>query len=101
MSVAVSPWTGNCHEVRGQCTDDHLDLFMGRFAKDTCDDGMRHLGLYALGRHGIRCHCLGGTGSSAKGRCLVGPNGDANDANEESTGCFIPVFDMCGNVGYG
>ncbi len=81
VSLAVSPWTGNSHEVSGQFSDDHLDMLMGQFTKDTCEDGMRHLCLNALGRNGIGHHCLGGTGSSAKGRCLVGSNDDANDAN--------------------
>jgi hypothetical protein len=62
---------------------------------------MRHLGLNALEGHGIGRHHLGGTGGSAKGRCLVGSNDDADDANEKSTGNFVPVFGMCGNIGYG
>jgi hypothetical protein len=45
MSPAVSPWTGNSHEVSGQFAYNHLDLFMGGFAKDTCEDGMRHCSL--------------------------------------------------------
>ncbi len=81
--------------------DDHLDFFMGGFAKDMCEDGMRHMGLYALGRHGIGHHWLGGMGSSAKRWCLVGSNDNTNDANEKSTGSSIPVFGMCGNIGYG
>ena len=56
VSLAVSPRTGNCHEVSGQFADDHPDLFMGGFAKDTCEDGMRHLSVNALGRHGIGHH---------------------------------------------
>jgi hypothetical protein len=101
VSLAVSPWIGNCHEVSRQFMDDHLDLFMGGFAKDTCKDGMRHLGLNALGGHGIGRHHLGGTDGSVKGRYLVGSNYDANDANEKSTGSSKPVFGMCSNVGYG
>jgi hypothetical protein len=62
MSLAVSSWTGNSHEVSGQFTDDHLDLLMGGLAKDTCEDGMGHLCLNAFGRNGVRSHCLGGTG---------------------------------------
>jgi hypothetical protein len=96
----VSPWAGNSHEVSRQSTDDHLDLFMGGFAKVTCDDGMRHLCLNALGRNGVGSHCLGGTGSSsAKGRCLVGSNGNADDANEKNTEGSVPVLGVCGNVG--
>ncbi len=98
MSLAVSPWTGNSHEVGRQFADDHLDLFMGGFAKDTCEDGMRHLCLDALGGHTIRRHHLGGMGSSAKGSCLIGSN-DADDANEKNTGISVPVLGMCGNVG--
>ena len=101
MSLAMSPWTGNSHEVSGQFTEDHLDLFMDGFAKDTCEDGMRHFGLYALGGHGIRHHCLGAVGRSAKGRCLVGSNDDVNYANEKSTGSSIPVLGVCGNVDNG
>jgi hypothetical protein len=85
VPLAVSPQTGNSHEVSRQFADDHLDLFMDGFAKDTCEDGMRHLCLNLLGRNGIGHHCLGGTGSSAKGRCLVGSDDDADDANEKST----------------
>jgi hypothetical protein len=100
MSLAVSPWTGNSHEVSGQFMDDHLDLFMGGFAKDTCEDGMRHFCLNALGKNDIGSHCLGGTGtSSAKRRCLVSSNDNANDANEKSTGNSVPVLGTCGNVG--
>jgi hypothetical protein len=62
---------------------------------------MRHLCLNALGRNGIRSHCLGGMGSSTKGRYLVGSDDDADDANEESTGSSVPVLGMCGNVGNG
>ncbi len=65
VPFAVSPWTKKFHEVSSQFGDNHLDLFMGRFPKDTCEDGMRHLGFNALGRHGIECHCLGGMDGSA------------------------------------
>jgi hypothetical protein len=101
VSLAVSPWTGNTHEVSGQFVDDHLDLFMGGFTKDMCEDRMRHLCLNALGRNGIRCHYLGGTGSSAKGRHVVGSNDDADDANKKSTVSSIPVLGVCSNVGIG
>jgi hypothetical protein len=101
MSLAVFPWTGNSCEVGGQFTDDHLDLFMGGFAEDTCEDGMRHLCLNALGRNGVRHHHLGGMGSSAKGRHLVGSDDGADDANEKITGSSLPVLGMCGNVGNG
>ncbi len=77
MSLAVSPWTGNSHELSRQFVDDHLDLFMGWFAKDVCEDGMRHLCLNALSRNSIGSHHLGGMGSSAKGRRLVGLDDDA------------------------
>ncbi len=80
-----SPWTGNRHEVSGQFADDHLDLLMGGFAKDTCEDGVRHFN--AFGRNGVGSYHLGGTGSgSAKGRRLVGSNDDTDDANDKSTG---------------
>ncbi len=89
----MSPWTGISHEVSEQFADDHLDLFLGGFTKDMCDDGMRHLCLNAFGRNGIGSHCLGGTGSrSTKERRLVGSNDNTDDANEKSTGCSIPVF---------
>jgi hypothetical protein len=101
MSLAVPPQTGNSHEVSGQFVDDQLDFFMGGFAKDTCEDGMRHLCLNALGRNGIRCHPLGGMGSSAKERHLVGSDDNADDANEKSTGSSVPDMGMCGNVGDG
>jgi hypothetical protein len=101
VSLAVSPRTGTSHEVSGQFTDDHLDLFMGGFTKDTCKDGMRHLCLNALGRNGIGRHCLGGAGRSAKWRHLVGSNDNADDANEKSTGSFVPVLGVCGNIGNG
>jgi hypothetical protein len=100
MTLAVSPWTGNSHEVSGQFADDHLDLLMGGLAKDMGEDRMRHLCLDAFGRNGVISHCLGGM-SSAKGRYLVGSNDDTDDANEKSTGCSIPVLSMCGNVGNG
>jgi hypothetical protein len=61
MSLAVSPWTGNSHEVSKQFADDHLDLLMGGLAEDTCEDAMRHLCLNAFGRNGVRSHRLGGT----------------------------------------
>ena len=101
VSLAVSPQTGNSHENSGQFANDHLDLFMGGFTKDTCENGMRHLCLNALGRNGIGHHRLGGMGSSAKRRRLVGSNDDADDANEKSTGSSVPVLGMCGNVGNG
>ncbi len=99
VSLAVSPRTKNSHEVSRQFVDDHLDLFMGGFAKDTYEDGIGHLCFNAIGRNGIGRHCLEGTGSSAKERCLVGSNDDADDANEKSTGNSVPVLGMCGNVG--
>ncbi len=99
MSLAMSPWAGNSHEVSRQFTDDHLDLFMGGFAKETCEDGMRHLCLNAFGRNGIRSHRLGGTGGrSAKGRHLVGSDDNTDDADEKSTGCSV-LLGMCGDVG--
>jgi hypothetical protein len=102
MSLAVSPWTGNSHEVSRQFADDHLDLLMGWLAKGTCEDRMRHLCLNAFGRNGIRSHCLGGTGRrSMKGRHLVGSDDDTDDADEKSTGCSVPVLSVHGNVGHG
>jgi hypothetical protein len=98
MALAVSPWTGNGHEVGRQFTDDSFDLFVRGFAKDAGEDRMRHLCLNAFCRHGIGSHCLGGMGS-AKGRCLVCTNDHTDDANEKGTGCSVPVLHMCGNVG--
>ncbi len=100
MTFAVSPWTGNSHEVSQQFADYCLDLLMGRFAEDTCDDRERHLSLNSFCRHGVRSHCLGGI-RSAKGRCLIGSNDNTDDANEKGAGCSIPVLSMCGNVGNG
>jgi hypothetical protein len=98
----VSPWTGNSHEVSGQFADDHLDLFMGRFTEDMCEDGMKHLWLNAFGRKRFGSHHLGGMGSrSAKGRCLVGSDDDTDDANEKCTGSSVTVLGMCGNIGNG
>jgi hypothetical protein len=100
MSLVVSPLTGNSHKVSRQFVDDNLDLFIGGFAKDTCEDGMRHLCLNALGRNGVGSHRLGGMSSSrAKGMCLVGSDDDADDADEKSTGRSIPVLGMCCNIG--
>ena len=70
MTLAVSPWTGNSHEVGRQYMDDSLDLFVGGFAKDTGEDRMRHLCRNAFCSHGIGSHCSGGT-RSVKGRPLV------------------------------
>jgi hypothetical protein len=100
MALAVSPWTGNGHEVGQQFADDSLDLFVSGFAKDTGEDRMRHLCLNAFCRHGIGSHRLGGAGS-AKGRHLVCTNDHTNDANEKGTGCSEPVLCTCGNVGSG
>ncbi len=36
-----------------------------------------------------------------KGRHLVGFDDDADDANEKSTGCSVPVLRVCGNVSNG
>jgi hypothetical protein len=102
MSLAVSTWAGNRHEVGREFADDHLDLLMGGLAKDTCEDGMRHLCLNALGRNGVGSHRLGGTDKrNAKGRHLVGFDDDTDDANEKSTGCTVPVLSMRGGVGNG
>ncbi len=88
MSLAVSPWTGNSHEDSRQFVNDHLDLLMGGFAKDTCENGMRQLCLNAFGRYGVGSHHLGGMGrKSVKGRPLVGSDDNTDDANEKSTGC--------------
>jgi hypothetical protein len=100
MTLAVSPWTGNDHEVGQQFADDSLDLFVGGFAKDTGEDRMRHLYLNAFCRHSIGSHCLEGT-RSAKGRHLVCSDDHTDDANEKGTGCSVPVLRMCGNVGNG
>ncbi len=75
---------------------------MGWFAKDMCEDGMRHLCLNALGRNSIISHCLGGTGSSStKGGRLAGFVNNTDDGNEKSTGHSIPGLGVCGNVGNG
>jgi hypothetical protein len=102
MSLAVSQWTGNSHEVSGQFTDDRLDFLMGGLAKDMCENGMRHLCLNVFVGNGVRSHCLGGMGRrSAKRRCLVGSNDNTDDANEKSTGCSVTVLSVRGNVGNG
>ncbi len=100
MALAVSPWTGNGHEVGKQFKDESLDLFVGGFAKDTGEDRMRHLCLNASCRHSTRGHCLGGMGS-AKGRRLECTNDHTNDANEKGTRCSVPILHVCGNVGNG
>jgi hypothetical protein len=100
MSLAVSPWTENGHEVGQQFPDDGLDLFVGGFAKDMGEDRMRHLCLNAFCRHGIGSHCLGGM-RSAKGRHLVGFDDHTDGAHEKGTGCSVPVLRMCGNIGNG
>ncbi len=88
MSLAVSPWTENSHEVSGQFADDRLDLLMCGLAEDMCEDGMRHLCLNAFGRNSVGGHYLGGMGRrSVKGRRLVHSNGNTDDANEKGTGC--------------
>ncbi len=56
MSLTMSPWTGNSHKVSGQFADYHLDLLMGGLAKETCEDGMRHLCLNAFGRNSVGSH---------------------------------------------
>jgi hypothetical protein len=98
--LAVSPWTGNCHEVSQQFLDDSLDLLVGGLAKDTGKDRMRNFCLNAFGRHSIKIHCLGGM-RSMKQRCLVGSNDNTDDANEKDTECSVPVLSMCGTVGNG
>ena len=100
MTLAVSPWIENGHEVSQQFVDDRLDLLVGGLAKNMGEDRMRHLCHNAFGRHGVQSHCLGGT-RSMKGRCLVGSNDDTDDANEKGTGCSILVLSMCGKVGNG
>ncbi len=100
MTLAVSPWTGNGHEVGQQFADDGVDLFVGGFAKNTGEDRMRHLCLNALCRQGIRSHCSGGM-RNAKGRHLVGSDDHTDDANEKGTGCSVPVLRMCGDIGNG
>ncbi len=103
MSLAVTPLTGNSHELSRMFADhDHLDLLMGGLTEDMCEDGMRHLCLNAFGRNGFRSHRLGGTGrKSAKRRHLVGSNDNTDDADDENTGCSVPVLSVCGNVGNG
>ncbi len=100
MTLAVSPWTSNGHEVGQQFADDGLHLFVGGFAKDTGEDWMRHLRLNAFCRQGIGSHCSGGT-RSAKGRHLIGSDDHTVDANEKGTGCSVPVLSVCGNVDNG
>jgi hypothetical protein len=102
MTLAVSPWTGNDHEVSRKFADDSLDLFVGGFAKDTGEDGMRHLCFNAFCRHCIGSHCLGLGGTrSAKGRHLVCSDDHTDDADEKGTECSVPVLRMCGNAGNG
>jgi hypothetical protein len=48
MSHIATPRTGNIHEVGGEIPDDHLHLLMGRFPKDSCESGVRHLCLDAV-----------------------------------------------------
>ncbi len=53
MTLAVSPWTENSHEVSRQFADDCLDLLMGGLTKDTGEDRIGHLCLDAFGRNGV------------------------------------------------
>ena len=48
VTLVVTPRTGNSHEVGGKFPNYHLDLLVGRFPKDTCQDHMWHLGLDAV-----------------------------------------------------
>jgi hypothetical protein len=100
MALAVSPWTGNGHEVGRQFADDCLNLALGGFANDTSKDRMRHLCLNAFCRHSTGDHCLGAT-RSAKGRRLVCSDDHTDDANEKGTWSSVPVLRVCGNIGNG
>ncbi len=102
VSFVVPPWTCHCHQVHSELANYSLNLFVGGFTKDACEDEVRHLGLDAVCRHGGgHVGSVLGAGGSAKGRCLVRPDDYANDANEDRTGCSVPVFRMGSNVGYG
>ncbi len=48
MALAVSPWTGNGHEVGQQFADDSFVFFVGGFTEDMGEDRMRHLCLNAF-----------------------------------------------------
>ena len=37
MTLAMTPRTGNGHEVGGEFLDDHLDLFVHRFPEFPCE----------------------------------------------------------------
>ncbi len=100
MTLAVSPWTGNGHEIGRQFADDSLDFFVGGLAKDKGEDRMRHLCINAFCRYGIRSYCSGGK-RSAKGRRLVGSDDHTDDANKKGTGCSVPDLRVYGNVGNG
>jgi hypothetical protein len=82
MTLALSPWTGNGHEVGQQFAGGGLDLFVGGLPKDVGEDRMRHLCLNALCRHSIGSHYSGGV-RSAKGRRLVGSDDHTDDSNEK------------------
>ncbi len=97
MALAVSPWTGNDHEVSLQFADDSFDLFVGGITEDRGEDKIKHLCLNAFCGHGIESHCLGGT-ANMKGSCLVCTNDHTDDAIEKGTECSLPVLRMCGNV---
>ncbi len=91
MTLAVSSWTENSHEVSQQFADNGLDLLVDGLIKDTGENRMRHLCLNAFCRHGVRSHCLGGT-RSAKGKHLVGSDDNTDYADEKGTGYSLPVL---------
>ena len=53
MSLVVTPRTGNSHVVGGEFPYDHLHLLVCGFPKDSCEHGVRHLGLDAVRRYRV------------------------------------------------
>ena len=50
----MSPRAGDSHQVGGEFLNDQFYLLMHWFPFDACEGGVRHLGLYTVGRNSIR-----------------------------------------------
>jgi hypothetical protein len=53
VALAMSPGTGDCHEICSEFAKGILDLLMGGFSQDPSQDGMRHLSLDTIGGNSI------------------------------------------------
>ena len=98
VTLAVTPRTGNSHEVGGEFPDHHIDLFVCWFPE--------YPGKYIVGHvcpDAVRWHSVGHGGRlvacrSVKGMCHVGANNDSDDANEEGRGKSVWCFCVGGQV---